>query len=1052
MAFSFLIFNFWKTGKIEAAPELKDVFGWAWSENIGWIKFDGKIPFLGDTTGLKARYPLDENGGADFNDASGNGNNGKLDDGVCPGSNSCPSWTTGQYNSALKFDGVDDYARVPRPGDPPPPSLNLQNAISIEAWVKGQAAGFTKTQRTSTASGKYRPQFQVVGDKIYYVWEENHVIWTGEMNIDGTGWLAQPRTTPAGKSGWPLYLQLQVVGDKIYYVWMNVTADNKFQLWKGKLDLATNTWSNPVKIKESIYWVGIMEPQLQVVGDKIYYVWWGNNGFTQYMLYTGEMTIDINDTSWIFLVEHGCFIDNHSPQFQVVGNTIYYVDTGYDYICTGVMNTDGTGSSFMSQEISSTSPYEDPQLQVVGNKIYYVSFHKDAAGYYQIWTAEMNTDGSGWTANRRTSTATSKYNPQLQVVGDKIYYVWQEGGKIMTAESDLGSVSPLSPVNRGSGDLPQFQVVGSKSYYVWLDSVWIPGVGWRDQIFTGEMNSNLINKGDFYGLGVKDGKIIGFINAGVDGFKYKGEAISDTAGATVSLDLPDSTNWHHLVMTYDKINLKLYLDGGSLVAGGQEISVPYNATINTNLFPLIIGDDFNGAIDEIRIYNKALTADEVKAHFEGEKYGVKVEDDPSSTTYGYLSGYAWSEHIGWISFADFDGDGDVDAADKIIAGSPCTPNCEAKLDLTATGTVCGGAGWVCGWARALVDGGGWDGWIKLGPIIFDSTNHGVWLDTSITPTHEFRGWAWGSDVIGWISFNCKEGGYNEGTGQIYNICSTLSNYQVKTSLFLNFKPTASNLSLSSKYCDVNPGVGQVSFSWLYEDQEKSPQSHYRLEIAVKDFNDPSFNPSTDVVVNCEIPHTVASGSYDSRDVQVISNAPVENCTLPLQISYRGEANPYYWRISVKDGLQWSDPAEGTSFTTPSHAKPWVDFTWCPLTDIKEHDDIQFCSTEETGVCESGAVCESGPTRTLPDPTTVPPTTCYDAFGNEVSCTSWTWDFRDAIILVPPPPNAQVEYGSKGERTVTLTVCDADYCCSISRDVRVEVELSLPQWKEIPPTF
>ena len=38
----FLIFNFWKTEKIEASPGLENVYGWAWAENIGWISVNSK--------------------------------------------------------------------------------------------------------------------------------------------------------------------------------------------------------------------------------------------------------------------------------------------------------------------------------------------------------------------------------------------------------------------------------------------------------------------------------------------------------------------------------------------------------------------------------------------------------------------------------------------------------------------------------------------------------------------------------------------------------------------------------------------------------------------------------------------------------------------------------------------------------------------------------------------------------------------------------------------------------------------------------------------------
>lgn len=45
----------------------------------------------------------------------------------------------------------------------------------------------------------YQPQFQVSGNKIHYVWHEYdgsfRQIFTAEMNIDGTDWKAEKRTS-----------------------------------------------------------------------------------------------------------------------------------------------------------------------------------------------------------------------------------------------------------------------------------------------------------------------------------------------------------------------------------------------------------------------------------------------------------------------------------------------------------------------------------------------------------------------------------------------------------------------------------------------------------------------------------------------------------------------------------------------------------------------------------------------------------------------------------------------------------------------------------------
>ncbi|GMQ95200.1 MAG: hypothetical protein BMS9Abin13_312 [Patescibacteria group bacterium] len=98
-------------------------------------------------------------------------------------------------------------------------------------------------------------------------------------------------------------------------------------------------------------------------------------------------------------------------------------------------------------------------------------------------------------------------------------------------------------------------------------------------------------------------------------------------------------------------------------------------------------------------------------------YGVNIN---GST--GDFSGYAWSENIGWIDFAP-------------TSGYPEAPNQGARLESDNT---------VTGWARALSYGGGWDGWIKLS---------GSWANGVRLSGSQFEGYAWGSDVMGWIDFS-----------------------------------------------------------------------------------------------------------------------------------------------------------------------------------------------------------------------------------------------------------------------------------------------------------
>src|SRR3989339_414710 len=90
---------------------------------------------------------------------------------------------------------------------------------------------------------------------------------------------------------------------------------------------------------------------------------------------------------------------------------------------------------------------------------------------------------------------------------------------------------------------------------------------------------------------------------------------------TKSWTSSDIGHWHHIVGTYDSAggtnNLKLYQDG-ELVA-----SATYTGIIDTNNNVLTIGRQgsttgrFDGVIDEVRIYNRAITASEVLLHYQG---------------------------------------------------------------------------------------------------------------------------------------------------------------------------------------------------------------------------------------------------------------------------------------------------------------------------------------------------------------------------------------------------------------------------------------------------
>jgi len=116
-------------------------------------------------------------------------------------------------------------------------------------------------------------------------------------------------------------------------------------------------------------------------------------------------------------------------------------------------------------------------------------------------------------------------------------------------------------------------------------------------------------------------------------------------------------------------------------------------------------------------------------------YGVNIP-----TIDGNLSGYAWSENVGWIDF-------------NPSTGCP-SGACSARREGNT----------LKGWARIMslpqagINAGGWDGWIRLGSEAGDPVAYGVNMDPI---TGKLSGYGWNGEKLigdkyegfGWIDFS-----------------------------------------------------------------------------------------------------------------------------------------------------------------------------------------------------------------------------------------------------------------------------------------------------------
>jgi hypothetical protein len=279
-----------------------------------------------------------------------------------------------------------------------------------------------------TPSTGYQPQFQVSGNRSYYVWHEYdgpfRQIFTAEMNIDRTGWKAEKRTSGQYDKTFP---QLQVVGSKIYYVRQQPDAMKNRQIWTAEMDVDGTGWDGAKRTPSPFE---KFEPQLKVLGNKIYFVWRESDG-THFQIWAATMKCD--GTGWQAVKRTNSPYDKHNPQLYLREGKIYYVlhqADGPDFrkaryqIWTAQMNGDGSEWKAIQRTDTPFDKYT-PKLQPVGDRIYYVWEESDGK-YRQIWTAQVNKDGTGWKSERRTKSPYGKYDPQFQIIGNRIYYVWHE--------------------------------------------------------------------------------------------------------------------------------------------------------------------------------------------------------------------------------------------------------------------------------------------------------------------------------------------------------------------------------------------------------------------------------------------------------------------------------------------------------------------------------------------------------------------------------------------------------------------------------------------------
>src|SRR5438552_3016606 len=111
----------------------------------------------------------------------------------------------------------------------------------------------------------------------------------------------------------------------------------------------------------------------------------------------------------------------------------------------------------------------------------------------------------------------------------------------------------------------------------------------------------------------------------------------------VSAGTISDTNWHHVAATRSAETVTFYLDGapaGTVTVTGDSADNPIPVRIGTD-GPGYSGDSmFNGLIDDVRIYNRALSASEIRALYPNPSFSVVDQPADVTEAVGYTTTFS----------------------------------------------------------------------------------------------------------------------------------------------------------------------------------------------------------------------------------------------------------------------------------------------------------------------------------------------------------------------------------------------------------------------------
>ena len=578
-------------------------------------------------SGLVAAYGFDEGSGTSVTDASGNGNNGTI---------SNATWAaTGKYGKALQFNGSSATVNIPDSA-----SLHLTTGMTLEAWVNPSTVnanwrdviykGNDNYYLEATSSNASKPDAGLIAGGSYAdaygtaaltanSWSYLTETYDGSnlrLYVNGT----LVATTAHTGSITTSTNQLQIGGDSIYGQYFAGMIDEvriyntALTATQSQTDMTTPI--NPVgptySVGGSLSGLSSGSVVLQDNGGDDLSVS-ANGPFTfATKLASGAayaVTVKTNPSGQTCSVSNGSGTvgSTNVTSVSVACTTVptYSVGGSLSGLSSGSVVLQDNGGDDLS--VSANGPFTFA-TKLASGAAYAVTVKTNPSGQTCSVSNGSGTVGSANVTNVAVSCAAAT-GPSGLVAA----YGFDEGsGTSVTDASGNGNNGTISNATwaatgkygkalQFNGSSATVNIPDSASLHLttgmtleaWVNPSTV-NANWRDVIYKG--NDNYYLEATSSNASKPDAGLIA------------GGSYADAYG-TAALT---ANSWSYLTETYDGSNLRLYVNG-TLVA-----TTAHTGSITTSTNQLQIGGDsiygqyFAGMIDEVRIYNTALTATQIQ--------------------------------------------------------------------------------------------------------------------------------------------------------------------------------------------------------------------------------------------------------------------------------------------------------------------------------------------------------------------------------------------------------------------------------------------------------